>query len=153
MMYVLFAPSTRHSTPLMLHSTDSYSSMFKQPLCLGPFTFPKISSCESQTGSYSPSPPLHSMEVVGRNYCLFKYKLKCWPLRSMGLQQLLVDHRGNRVLLFQRAPPLLAESSKGSQTEHAEAKASFPSSWFPHLLQVEYERQTSCSIIYLVADI
>lgn len=28
MMYVLFAPLTHHSTPRMLHSTDSFSPMF-----------------------------------------------------------------------------------------------------------------------------
>lgn len=33
-----------------------------------------------------PPPPLHSTEVAGRNYCLFKYKLKCWPPRGMGFQ-------------------------------------------------------------------
>lgn len=33
-----------------------------------------------------PPPPLHSTQVAGRNYCLFKYKLKCWPLHGVGFQ-------------------------------------------------------------------
>lgn len=70
--------------------------------------------------------PFHSMEVVGRNYCLFKYILKYWPLHGMRFQQLLVDHRGNRVLLFLCAPPLSEKGSKGRQTERAEAKLPFP---------------------------
>lgn len=28
--------------------------------------------------------PFHSMEVVGRNYCLFKYILKYWPCMAWG---------------------------------------------------------------------
>lgn len=85
MMHVLFAPLTLHSTLLMLPSTDSFLFYVLTTSASALLLFLKSLPVSYRPGFYFPT-PIHSMEVVGRNYCLFKYKLKCWPLHGTRFQ-------------------------------------------------------------------
>lgn len=101
-----------------------------------------------------PPPPLHSTEVAGRNYCLFKYKLKCWPPHGMGVP--VAAGRPQR----KQSAAVLACSSFLSNRVQREAmlyvrrpKLPFTPHGF-HTYEAEYERKTTVtsSMVYLVAD-